>query len=112
MKETITYPLRLPASLQAAVAEISRAEGTSINQFIAMAVAEKVSAMKTAEFFAARSDEAGRGGSLAHPASGRRGASRSGTMRSPRIPLDRERAGLPFCAAQEVPDDPVTSPPP
>ena len=58
MKQTSTCPLRLPASLQAAVAEISRAEGTSINQFIAMAVAEKVSAMKTAEFFAARSDEA------------------------------------------------------
>ena len=57
MKETSTYPLRLPASLKAAVAEISRAEGPSINQFIAMAVAEKVSAMKTAEFFAARSDE-------------------------------------------------------
>lgn len=58
MKQTSTYPLRLPASLKAAVAEISRAEGTSINQFIAMAVAEKVSAMKTAEFFAARGDEA------------------------------------------------------
>ena len=58
MKQTSTYPLRLPASLKAAVTEISRAEGTSINQFIAMAVAEKVSAMKTAEFFAARSDEA------------------------------------------------------
>ena len=58
MKQTSTYPLRLPASLKAAVAEISRAEGTSINQFIAMAVAEKVSAMKTAEFFEARSDEA------------------------------------------------------
>ena len=58
MKQTSRYPLRLPASLKAAVAEISREEGTSINQFIAMAVAEKVSAMKTAEFFAARSDEA------------------------------------------------------
>lgn len=58
MKQTSTYPLRLPASLKAAVAEISREEGTSINQFVAMAVAEKVSAMKTAEFFALRRDEA------------------------------------------------------
>ena len=58
MKQTSTYPLRLPASLKAAVAEISKAEGTSINQFVAMAVAEKVSAMKTAEFFAARSGAA------------------------------------------------------
>ena len=58
MKRVRTYPLRLPASLKDAVAEISREEGTSINQFIAMAVAEKVSALKTAEFFAARSSEA------------------------------------------------------
>ena len=46
------YPLRLPASLKAALAEISRAEGTSMNQFVAVAVAEKISAMRTAEFFA------------------------------------------------------------
>ena len=58
MKRKSTYPLRLPASLKAAVAEISREEGTSINQFVALAVAEKVSAMKTADFFAARRDEA------------------------------------------------------
>ena len=58
MKQTSTYPLRLPASLKAAVAEISREEGTNINQFVAMAVAEKVSAMKTAEFLALRRDEA------------------------------------------------------
>ena len=58
MTRTSTYPLRLPASLKAAVAEISREEGTSINQFVALAVAEKVSAMKTADFFATRRDEA------------------------------------------------------
>ena len=58
MKRTSTYPLRLPASLKAAVAEISRDEGTSMNQFVAMAVAEKVSAMRTDEFFAGRRDAA------------------------------------------------------
>lgn len=58
MKTIKTYPLRLPASLKDAVAEISREEGTSMNQFIAMAVAEKVSALKTAEFFAERNSEA------------------------------------------------------
>ena len=59
MKKIVSvYPLRLPASLKAAVAEISREEGTSINQFVAMAVAEKISAMKTAEFFTARGAEA------------------------------------------------------
>lgn len=49
-----TYPLRLPVSLKAAVAEVSRADGISINQFVTTAVAEKLSAMKTAEFFADR----------------------------------------------------------
>ena len=53
-KQTNTYPLRLPASLKAAVAEISREDGTSMNQFIATAIAEKISAMKAAEFFATR----------------------------------------------------------
>ena len=53
-KRTVTYPLRLPASLKAAVAQISKEDGTSINQFVATAVAEKVSAMKTAEFFTSR----------------------------------------------------------
>ena len=59
MKKSVsTYPLRLPASLKATVAEISKKDGTSINQFVATAVAEKISAMKTAEFFAKRATEA------------------------------------------------------
>ena len=57
-RQTSTYPLRLPASLKAAVAEISKEDGTSINQFVATAVAEKVAAMKTADYFAARAGEA------------------------------------------------------
>jgi len=57
-KSASTYPLRLPVSLKSAVAEISKEEGTSINQFVVMAVAEKVSAMKTAAFFATRAAEA------------------------------------------------------
>ncbi len=57
-KQTSTYPLRLPASLKAAVAEISKADGTSIKQFVTTAVAEKVSAMRTAEFFATRGAKA------------------------------------------------------
>ncbi|HEV3279070.1 MAG TPA: toxin-antitoxin system HicB family antitoxin [Terriglobia bacterium] len=51
MSETTTYPLRLPRSLKAAVERLSRQEGTSMNQFVAMAVAEKVSALETARFF-------------------------------------------------------------
>lgn len=57
-KSASTYPLRLPASLKSAVAEISKEEGTSINQFIVLAVAEKITAMKTAAFFATRATEA------------------------------------------------------
>ena len=53
-KQVSTYPLRLPASLKAAVVEVSRVDGTSINQFVATAVAEKLSALKTAEFFTDR----------------------------------------------------------
>ena len=52
MKERSTYPLRLPRSLKAAVERLSKQEGTSINQFVATAVAEKVSALSTAEYFA------------------------------------------------------------
>ena len=54
MKETQTYPLRLPRSLKAAVERLSREDRTSINQFVATAVAEKVSALQTARFFADR----------------------------------------------------------
>jgi hypothetical protein len=57
-KQLSTYPLRLPLSLKAAVAEISKADGTSINQFVATAVAEKVSALRTAGFFAGRAEQA------------------------------------------------------
>ncbi|MCY3754110.1 MAG: toxin-antitoxin system HicB family antitoxin [Alphaproteobacteria bacterium] len=51
---TANFALRLPVSLKDAVAEASRKDGASINQFIALAVAEKLSAMRTAEFFAER----------------------------------------------------------
>ena len=57
-KQTSTYPLRLPVSLKSAVAEISRQDGTSTNQFVVTAVAEKVTALKTAGFFIERGGEA------------------------------------------------------
>lgn len=49
-----TYPLRLPRSVKAAVERIAKEEGVSVNQFVATAVAEKLSAMNTAAFFAER----------------------------------------------------------
>jgi hypothetical protein len=51
MKETRTYPLRLSRSLKEAVERLSREDRTSINQFVATAVAEKVSALQTAKYF-------------------------------------------------------------
>ncbi len=57
-KQLSTHPLRLPASLKAVVAEISKVDGTSINQFVATAVAEKVSILRTAEFFTGRAAQA------------------------------------------------------
>jgi hypothetical protein len=51
MSEAKTYPLRLPRSLKEAVEQLSRQDGTSINQFVATAVAEKISALQTARFF-------------------------------------------------------------
>jgi hypothetical protein len=44
----------LPRSLKEAVERLSREDRTSINQFVATAVAEKVSALRTAEFFTDR----------------------------------------------------------
>jgi hypothetical protein len=50
-----TFSLRLPLSLKAAVEKLAAADGTSINQFLVMAAAEKLSAIQTAGgFFAAR----------------------------------------------------------
>jgi hypothetical protein len=54
MKETRTYPLRLPRSLKEAVVRLSKEDRTSINQFVATAVAAKVSALQTARFFVDR----------------------------------------------------------
>lgn len=56
--KTSTYPLRLPTSLRKAVAAASDEDGTSINQFVVTAVAEKLSAMKTADYFEERAKHA------------------------------------------------------
>ena len=44
-----TYPLKLPASVKNAAAQLARTDGVSLNQFIAAAVAEKVGSLRTAE---------------------------------------------------------------
>ena len=58
MSEKSTYPLRLPKSLKNEVAKVAKRDGTSINQFIAIAVAEKISALETERFFVERAKQA------------------------------------------------------
>jgi hypothetical protein len=48
------YPLKLPASVKAAAARLAKADGVSLNQFIAVAVAEKVGVLETAQAFLVR----------------------------------------------------------
>ena len=55
-----TFPLRLPLSLKAAVEAISARDGTSLNQFMVVAAAEKIAAMQTETFFAERAARADR----------------------------------------------------
>jgi hypothetical protein len=49
-----TLSLRLPESLHRSVGELAREEGISINQLISTAVAEKLSALRTAEILGER----------------------------------------------------------
>ncbi len=50
-----SYALRLPESLKAASKRIAAADDTTMNQFFVVAIAEKISAMETADFFQRRS---------------------------------------------------------
>jgi len=52
--------LRLPESLHRKLGELAEQEGVSINQLITSAVAEKMSALMTEEYLAARAKRASR----------------------------------------------------
>ena len=52
--------LRLPESLHRKLGEVAEREGVSINQLISSAVAEKMSALMTEEYLAARAKRASR----------------------------------------------------
>jgi hypothetical protein len=59
MATSSNYALRLLASLKAEAEKVAAAEGTTLNQFINVAVAEKLAALRTAQYFkerAARAD--------------------------------------------------------
>jgi hypothetical protein len=54
-----TYPLKLPTSIKKAAQRLAQEDGVSLNQWIAVAVAEKVGVVETAtEFFRKRGGKA------------------------------------------------------
>jgi hypothetical protein len=58
MGTSSNYALRLPVSLKAAAERVAREDGTTLNQFIVTAVAEKLAALRTAAYFAERAERA------------------------------------------------------
>lgn len=54
-----TYPLKLPLSIKKAAQRLAKEDGVSLNQWIAVAVAEKVGVIETAsDFFSKRAGKA------------------------------------------------------
>jgi hypothetical protein len=49
-----SYPLMLPASVKAAAARLAKEDGVSLNQWIAVAIAQKIGAVETASDFLKR----------------------------------------------------------
>ena len=52
--------LRLPKSLHEQLRELAREEGISVNQFVMLAVAEKVASISTIEYLAKRAKRGSR----------------------------------------------------
>ena len=46
-----SYPLKLPASIKSAAQRLAREDGVSLNQWISVAVVEKIGAVETAAEF-------------------------------------------------------------
>jgi len=57
-----TMTVRLPESLHDQLKDLAKAEGISINQFLVIAAAEKMSALKTVEFLESEAKLASRKG--------------------------------------------------
>jgi hypothetical protein len=52
--KTPAYPLRIPASMRSRLEKVSAEDGSSMNQFILLAVAEKLAVLEAESFFAER----------------------------------------------------------
>jgi hypothetical protein len=59
------YALRLQLSIKAEAERLAKAEGTTLNQFINVAVAEKIAALRTADYFRDRARRADLPGAIA-----------------------------------------------
>jgi hypothetical protein len=46
-----SYPLKLPASVKEAAARLAKEDGVSLNQWIAVAIAQKIGVVETASDF-------------------------------------------------------------
>ena len=63
MNSRSTYPLKLPHSIKKAAQRLAKEDGVSLNQWIAVAVAQKIGVVETAaEFFKERAAGASPGG--------------------------------------------------
>jgi hypothetical protein len=58
MSRKSNFALRLPASLKTEAEQVAKEEGTTLNQLINIALADKLAAWRTAKFFAERADRA------------------------------------------------------
>jgi hypothetical protein len=58
MARTSNYALRLLTSLKAEAEKVAAEEGTTLNQFINVAVAEKLAALRTVRYFQERAARA------------------------------------------------------
>jgi len=54
MSQLSTYPLRLPRSVRNGVEQFSKQDGISINQFVSIAVAEKLAMLQAEVYFSER----------------------------------------------------------
>lgn len=59
-----TYPLKLPSSIKKAAQRLAKEDGVSLNQWIAVAVAQKVGVSETAAEFFSRKAAASKGKGL------------------------------------------------
>lgn len=57
MGTSSNFALRLPPSLKAGATKLAKEEGFTLNSFIVSAVAEKLSALKTADYFHERAQK-------------------------------------------------------